>query len=443
MIHFNLNIDLFYDFELKKDSIVKCIACIEYPVIHIIAKTKETIEEEFDELDKFIVKSAIEFEGLSVSELSTMTGLSPNVFEFRAKELDKQELITYENENIIPTSEGVEYISNEKFERNIIKTRSFLLDGYTHQPMKSYFYREGKDNLISEEERDSWGNKLFNPAIIHTPPTKRLNDLITEIPIEDRNDYNIPIGLRTIIDYDFKLMTYPIGIVLSTTSTGAINKRIVDINGFYANEDCIIEIQNLLKDEINNLEIIVEEKETKVNESIQKKIHFKNSWSKTNISENKRIFNLTQEKAKYFIQRLYNIESLNDNNFSVTDRDIVIKVDLNLFESKNIDKKKLIAACVRKRDYYRQYEGTGVWLVFWELQISDEYVQKLVDLYMYLQLDESIDELLKYYGNNYKILRRNLIAIEQYEILEELDIFLYMHVRETDFRQNFLTLNNG
>ena len=207
---------------------------------------------------------------------------------------------------------------------NIVKTRSFLIDGYTHQPLKSYFYREGKDNLISDEERDSWGNKLFNPAIIHTPPTKRINALITDIPIEGRNDYNIPIGLRTIIDYDFKLMTYPIGVVFSTDSTGKINKRIVDTNGFYANEDCLKEIQNLLQEEINNLEIIVEEKETMVNESLQKKIQFKNSWSKTNILESDRIFNLTKEKAKYFIQRLYNIKSLDDNNFSVTEKDIVI-----------------------------------------------------------------------------------------------------------------------
>jgi hypothetical protein len=103
---------------------------------------------------------------------------------------------------------------------------------------------------------------------------------------------------------------------------------------------------------------------------------------------------------------------------------------------------QLISACVRKRDYYRQYEGTGAWLVFWELQIADEYVQNLIDLYTHLQLGESIDDLLNYYGNKYKTLRRNLIAIEQFEKLEELDIFLFMHVRETDFKQNFLSLNN-
>jgi|GEM_PF-5291655 len=58
MIQFNLNIDLFYEYELKSGSSVKAIATIEYPIIHLIAKTIEVTEEEYDELDRFIVQTA-------------------------------------------------------------------------------------------------------------------------------------------------------------------------------------------------------------------------------------------------------------------------------------------------------------------------------------------------------------------------------------------------
>lgn len=442
MIHFNLNIDLFYDYELKHNSELKAIACIEYPVLHIIAKTKETMEEEYDEIDRFIVLTAYKHEGFTIKHFADLTGLSSAVFDFRVKELIKQDYIVLNDEIISPIENGFEFLNNPSFEREIEKTRSFLLDGITHEPLKSYFYKDGKDNLLSEDERDSYGNKLFSPSIIHNPPSKNIQQLILDVPLEDRLHFNIPVGLKEIKDYDFVLMTYPVAIVLSKTDSGKPRKRLVDMNGFYADEDCVNNWQKALEEEISKVEIIIEEKDVIRKEASAKKTHFKNNWSKSRTADDDRIFNVTKDKLSYFIQKLYNLSSIPDNNIIVTETEINISVDQKLFNSEGADKKKLIESCIRKRDYYRQYEGTGVWLVFFELKVSDDYIKGLVELYEFLQKEILLTDLLKHYNNDYKIIRQSLIAIERFDKLEELDIYLFIHARETDFKQKYITLKD-
>lgn len=442
MIHFNLNIDLFYDFELKNDSEVKAIACIEYPVLHIIAKTLETMEEEYDELDKFIVQTTYKHEGFSIQQFSELTGLGSGVFDYRAEELIQQQYISITDETISPIEKGMEFLNDPTFEREIEKTRSFLLDGVTHQPLKSYFYKDGKDYLISEEEKDSYGNKLFNPSIIHNPPSKSIQQLILNIPVEERLRYNIPVGIKEIKNYDFVLMTYPLTIVLSKTKSGKTQKRLVDLNGFYADEECVSHWQKSFEDEINKVEIIIEERDVTRNEATTRKIHFKNNWAKTRTADGNRIFNITKDKLKHFIQKLYGLQSVDENNIFLNDQEIKIKVDKKLFESEGADKKKLIESCLRERDYYRQYEGIGVWLVFLKVIIADDFIQGLVDLHKLLLAETPLVDLLSHYSNDYNVLRQNLITIERFDKLEELDIYLFLHSRETNFKQNYLIVKS-
>lgn len=442
MIHFNLNIDLFYDFELKINSEIKAIACIEYPILHIIAKTIETLEEEYDTLDRFIVETAFKYHGFSINQFSELTGLGTGVFEFRAKELLKQQYISEDDHVIFPIDQGMRFLNDPTFVREIEKTRSFLLDGVTHQPLKTYFYKDGKDNLISEEEKDSYGNKVFNPAIIHNPPSKNIQQLILNIPIESRSLFNIPVGLKEITDFDFILLTYPVSIVLTRNKAGQTLKRLIDVNGFYADEECLSNWQKSLDTEIKKTEIIIEEKDVHRNEHITKKTQFKNNWGRTRTSDENRIFNLTIDKLKYFIQKLFNLQLIEPNNVFFNDYEIQLKIDRKLFESEGADKKKLMESCLRKRDYYRQYEGIGVWLVFMEVIIADDYIQGLVDLYSLLKEEIPLKTLISMYINDYKVLRQNLIAIERLDKLEELDVFLFLHQRETSFKQTYLILEN-
>jgi hypothetical protein len=434
MIHFFLNIEKFYESELENGFIVQAVACIEYPIIHVIARTLETMEEEYDELDRFIIKSANKHKGFSIQQFSELTGLGEGVFRYRAKELLKQEYISFENEIIKPIGKGFDFSNNPLFEREIEKTRSFVLDGVTHEPLRSYFYKDGKDNLISEDERDLWGNKLFNPAIIHNPPTKNLADLILEIPIEERMQYSIPIHLKEIKDYDFNLMTYPLPIVLSKTKDGKINKKIIDGFTRTANNDNIAIWQKKLENEIAKTEVIIEEGVK------SKKIHFKSNWGNTRSVFDERIFNITKDELKYFIQKLFGLEKINENNIFQNDNEIKIKIDKAVFESDGADKKKILEACFRGRDYYRQYEGIGIWLVFFKVSIGDNFIQELVDLFKLLEEETSLNDLISKYNNNYKVLRENLIAIGRLDKLEELDIFLFLYSRATNFNQTFLTL---
>jgi hypothetical protein len=443
MIQFNLNIDLFYEYELKNNSEVKAIACIEYPILHIIAKTVETMQEEYDELDKFIVQTAYKYGGFSKMHFSDLTGLGIGVFDFRVKELIKQQYISLSDDLISPIEKGLQFLNDPTFERQIERTRSFLLDGITLQPLKGHFYKDGKENLISAEEKDLWGNKLFNPAIIFNPPSKQVQQSILDIPVDERSHYNIPVGLKGIKDYDFVLMTYPVAIVLSRAKSGIAKKKLVDLNGFYADEESVTQWQKSLQDEIGKMEVLIEEKDVTRNEATTKRTQFKNNWGKTRTADSNRIFNITKDRLKYFIQKLYGFKSIEGKSIFLNELEVGILVDRNLFESEGTDKKKLIEACLRKRDYYRQNAGTGIWLIFLELKIVDEFIQGLVDLHKLLLREEtSLMDLLSNYNNNYKVLRQHLIAIDRYDKLEELDIYLFIHSRETNFIQKHLMLLN-
>ncbi|WP_026750664.1 hypothetical protein [Sediminibacterium sp. C3] len=442
MIHFFLNIEKFYEAEFEKGFEVQAVACIEYPIIHVIARTLETMEEEYDELDKFIVQAANIHDGFSIQQFSELTGLSEGVFRYRAEELVKQEYISFQNQIIKPIAKGFDFLNKPYFEREIEKTRSFILDGVTHEPLKSYFYKEGKENLISEDERDSWGNKIFKPAIIHNPPTKNLTELILKIPIDERINYSIPTHLKEIKDYDFILMTYPLPIVLSKTKDGKTCKKLIDGFTKSENEENIAFWQKKLKDEIAKTEVIVDEKDIERDGVKSKTIRFKSNWGNTRSAIDGRIYNITKVNLIYFIQKLYGLATINENNIFLDENEIRIKVDKKFFESDGADKIKILEACVRGRDYYRQYQGIGIWLVFIKVVIADKYIHELIELRKLLEVEKSIVNLILHYKKNFKSLRQNLIAIERLDILEKLDIHLFLHSRETNFNQNYLTLQN-
>lgn len=441
MIHFNLNIDLFYDFELMSGSEIKAISCIEYPVLHIIAKTIETVEEDYDELDKFIVRTALKCQGIRTEQLAELTGVNRNIFVYRAEELEKQQYIIFANDIIQIKDKGNKFVNDTTFERQIERTRSFLLDGSTHKPLKSFFYNEGKSSLISEEEKDAFGYKLFNPAVIHSPPTRYTNQNILDIPINERVDYNIPVGLKEIIDYDFVLMTFPIAIVMARSKSGEIRKKLYDLNGFYADEKPLNTWQKLIEHEISKVEITIEEKVSVKNDQRNSKIHFRNNWPNTNSVTDNRIFNFSIEKAKPFIQRLFNLSSIDDNSIELNDYSIKINIDKKLFETKDADRKKIIESCQRKRDYIRQYEGTGVWLIFLEIIIADSFIQRLVNLHKLFKDNLPIETILSI-NTNFKLLRQDIISLGRYDKLEELDIYLFLHSRESNYSQIYLTLEN-
>lgn len=463
MIQFNLNIDLFYEFELTNDSEVKAIACIEYPILHIIAKTKETTEEDYDHLDRFIVDVAFKSKGIKIENLSELTGINTSVFWYRTKELVKQDYITVENEEIIiPNQLGLEFLNNIEFEREIAKTRSFLLDGVTHAPLKSYFYKEGKENLISDDEKDKYGNKIFNPAMIPNPPNKNLKNKIIEIPIDERANYNIPAGLKDITDFDFFIMTYPLTIVLSRTKDGRTKKRLIDCNGFYSDEDCVEHWQKDHESNIRKTEVFISQ--TEVNRDGKKNTLFQiqNNWGKPRTEISQRIFNIDWSKFQSFvsIQReylnnykaknnldfeipwLYEFAVIQRENFIIDDFQIQVIVNEQLFQTKGANKRKIIESCIRKREYLKQNPKTGVWVLFLDITTGDQFVQDLIDLYQLLKTRITVKELLLKYENNFKTLRKRLIEIERYDYLEDLDIYLFLHSRETNFIQNYLIFKN-
>lgn len=439
MIHFSLYIDKFYESEFESGLEVLSMICIEYPIIHMVAQTNESMEEEYDELDRFIVRVAHTNNGFNLSQFSELTGLSKAVFKYRAKELVRQKYIVLKEDEIIPVDKGIDFLNNPVFEREIIKTRSFLVDGVTHEPLRDFFYKEGSKHLVSDDERDSRGFKVFNPSLVHTPPNKNIVSKILGIQEQQRIEFCIPVGLKSITDYDFSLMTYPIVLVMSRDKSGKVIKKMIDGFRPKLNVDTLNIWQTRLVKEIQDCHIFVEE--TSVEGNPEKRYILKSSWGTPKTFNENAVLDISKSKLGFFIKRLYSIEQSIEEKIEISKSEVKLMIDRTFFECSGPDKRKLIEACLRQRDYIRQREYMGVWVIFFHVVIADDFVNSLTKLYVQLTGEIAISDLLQSYEYNYKLLRAGLIALENFDKLEELDTHLFLHSRENS-QLNYLSINN-
>lgn len=440
MIHFFLNIDKYYESELDSGLETIAMICIEYPVIHMIAQTIETMEEEFDELDKFIVQVAYSNNGYHLNQFSELTGLNKGVFSYRGKELVKQKYITLEDEIIFPIEKGVEFLNNPTFEREIQKTRSFLVDGVTHEPLKGYFYKDGNQHFVTEEQKDFRGFKIFNPSLVYTPPNKDIIGKVLSIPEHQRLDYCIPVGLKSISDYDFSFMTYPIILVISKDKAGKISRKLIDGFSQRLNVDTLNAWQSRMEKEIQNCHIFGEE--FQIDGRLDKIYILKSSWGTQKIVSENAALDVSKFNIDFFIKRQYNLSHSIVGKYEIGSDGIKLKVDRTFFEGSGTDKRKLIEACLRHRDYLRQRESMGVWLLFFEIIIADDFVSNLIKLSKLLNVETSANDLLREYNNNYKQLREGLVALDRFDKLEELDIELFLYSRNK-ISLSYLSIENG
>lgn len=434
MSRFNLNIDLFYQSELESGNELKAIATLEYPIIHLIARTEENTKDDYDHLDRFILETALKFNGFRSLDFENLTGLKKEIFNFRGNELVKQGYLTHIEDGLyILTTNGEKQAKEPKIERLVVKTRSFLVDGIDHQPIPKYFYTEGKPFLISEEQVDRRGNKKYSPSIIHTPPNNLTTHNIMEIDIADRSKYNLPTGLKRLFDYDFHLMTFPIGIAMFKRKNGEITKKVINCFEFYSEYEVLDTISKKIENEISHLEVDILEYDVEKEDKKSKRTLFGNNWSKLRKESTNKIFNIDKSKLIKIIQREYYLDDgiFDPDWLTVSEDSINLTVTEKLLNISTNNKKRLLDSCVRGRDYIRQHPQTGVWLTFLNIRINDKYISELVEFYTTLNSEPSPAALVSRINNDIPKLRKMLIDIGRFDLLESVDIYLFMYTRES------------
>lgn len=439
---FNLNRDLFYTACLDKGMEVWAIAAIEYPLIHIHATTLETADESYDQFDRYLITEVVRSGNGDIRELASITGISEQVFRLRGKVMEERGYMRFSSERIlVHTEKAIEWMEAPLMERAIRRTRSFLLDGQDHQPLKAYFYKEGKDFMISEDRKDANGKKIFNPSLIHNPPSAGLKDRILSLDHDDRGNHNIPFALKDIIDYDFHLCTFPAAIVMGLGPDGQVIKELVNCNGFYSEREAMAPWGKKIAAEINNL--TVQTLQIQKAEEGEKILSFRSSWGSNEPGESIIFCKPDLNHLSAIISRQYDINDISKDLISYTETSIELTVTKALFDLQGIKKKAILEGLVRRRDYLLQPPYMGVWLIFYKVTAGDEEMQRLTDLYAVIKTGLPMQQLLDRYLGDVKKLRMDLVLIGAFDYLERIDIDLFMYNRENKTELRYKKFNSN
>lgn len=440
MIDFNLKLNILIENLSAVGKQIKAISCIEYPILHIIANTTEQTEEEYDTLDKFIIEAAYKYKAVSISILSALTDLHPRILLNRCKQLSKEKYINILDQDvIIPVDAGITRINDPVYERLIKKTRTFLLDGVTHNPLPAYFYRDGLEFLLSEEIKDAFGKKIINPCMVHTPPGPQLVDSILAIKQESRIDYHIPVGLKEFNDYDFKLMTFPVGIVFIEGENNEITKRLLNCNEPYADFATTEMWEVVLQKDLR--QTCITWNSTSRTDHQEQRTFLTSGWGKHGSGNEQSVYDLSPLTVVALLKNHFKLSNIETNCLQITSKDLILTIDHTFFTQKQTYKRRLLEAALNKKEYIYFRPKRGVWFVTVNIIVNDPLIIDCVQLYQQIRNGIVFEDLLALYPEQeYPKLRKLLLTIEQFDYLEELDILLYMHTRKSKPLYSLTTL---
>ena len=161
------------------------------------------------------------------------------------------------------------------------------------------------------------------------------------------------------------------------------------------------------------------------------KFSFESNWREIDLKrdDDDRLFFFSKEDLKGFFCNHYQLEYLEISDIYYESNSIGIKVTREVFE-KTKSKKKLLGNVQRGSDYFlRNNITSGVWSIFFDFIAGDDFIREAVEL------SSLVDELIQKRLPEGKVLdmimsyenhRQILVALEEYRLLEEIDITNHM-----------------
>ena len=334
------------------------------------------------------------------------------------------------------TALGENYISKEKEKMEHHISQDFLVDGISLKPLPKELYGfkykeeyifESDYNHFTNKNGDTISSRPFSPDLTHQPIQKDIveNNLM-KVEVNERVDYNIPLGLKSLSSFTYSVCTIPVFIGLFENN-GKLKRKL--INGFdsLGKDDHLKVFLPNLEKRIKNLELRLDERKSR-DGSV--KFNFDSNWREIDLKrEEDRLFLFSKEDLKGFFCSRYQIKDLELADVYSEPNSMGLKVTKEIF-LKSKSNRKLLENVKRGTDYFIKRNFTsGVWIVFFDFIPGDDFIKDAVELSSLvddlaknrLPEDKILDKIVTY--KNY---RQILVAIEEYRLLEEIDIMNHM-----------------
>ena len=441
MANYRLDIARFIELEAEANNNLKAVVSIQYPIYYIHSEIVDTKPHVLYGLDKVVVSSSKIFRSFNDDDIAKLLSLPSSVISSRKCYMHKNEYI---DKNDVLTNIGENYISNEedKMEHHI--SQDFLIDGISLKPLpKELYANKYKEEYIFESDYyhftnkngETVSNRPFSPDLTHQPIQRQIIEKnLLNVEVNERSDYNIPLGLKTLSSLTYSVCTIPIFIGLFENN-GVLKRKL--INGFDSlgkDDHLNIFLPNLEK-RIENLELRLDERHMKDGNT---KYNFESNWREIDLkSEEEKLFFFSKEDLKNYFNVNYQLvpneqtwkEDLELSDVFYKSNSLGIIVTREVFEKANF-KKELLRNLKRGSDYYvRNRVTSGVWIIFFDFITGDDYIREAVELSSLVDdlinkrfpEEKVLDKIIAY--KNHRLI---LVALEEYRLLEEIDIKNHM-----------------
>lgn len=449
MSYFRIDIEKYYDELSSMGRQLKGVFCIQYPIYCIHSQISDSTPDPLDNLDKVIVDFLEVKPDFSSFQIGSIIGTSKTLVELRLNKLINDNLLKKEGSKYSLTDEGISVFEIKNQLRVHKQSYDFYIDGTTLKPLPKIFYNFYKSKLISEhlnihktnkKTSERYIDKPFAPDIVHTPPDKKqISDSIFAIDIKDREDFEIPNGLKSIDEISFTKMSFQILVSVSKSKDGLI-KELTDGHAIYSlsEEHTYYEalrknvafFDSVLRERIQNLEfklMIPFQKKDISKKSIPILITNLPEIDRYKESANK-CFNFSSEDLLKFLENSFGLKHIEDS-LIYEDDTIEINIRKKTLEE-SPDRQKLVNDLIRKRNYiiFNNSLERNVFLFYLYYTTDDIVVKELIEFLELIKKYEnfSFTQFLNSHHKYNNKIRPYLILAGEYELLEKFDIEKHM-----------------
>lgn len=436
MAFFSLDIERLIKRYQQEGKDLKAIASIQYPIYTLHCEILDSSPDPLDILDKSIAKL---IDGITTDEtyIGTLLGVPLSGVKTRLEYFKSCEYLNHDGKTLSQLGKNELFHSTEKKLKR--KSIDFLIDGVTLNPLPNDFYSKLYKHVIIEEFEYSFhtrddGSTIstydFAPSIVHTAmDVDTVQKEVKRIKPEERKDYHIPVGLESIENISFEKCSLPILIAIYDHSNG-YGKELLDGFKLDGTSGHLQVFNETLIDRIDKLELrlnIRTDRET--NEF--KDFDFHSNWNEIDIeTEEKKLFWISKEDLLTAFQERYKLKSLSLDNIISDSAEIGLNVTKELL--KNAEQRRLIINNVKRgRDYEMtmKFKRTGVWVTFFSFKTQDSFVEdclEILEILDKLKRDKLVPLHVHEKLKEYESYREKLIFLEEFDILESIDIDCHM-----------------
>jgi hypothetical protein len=436
MAIFTLDIERLVKRYQEEGKDLKAIASIQYPIYTLHCEILDSSPSPLDTLDKSIAKLIDEIT-FDQTEIASILGVPMSGVKNRLEYFNTYEYLDQQGKSLSQLGKNELFYSTEKKLKR--KSFDFLIDGVTLNPLPNDFYSKLYKHVIIEEFEYSFhtredGSTIstydFAPSVVHTAmDVDIIQKKLKGINLVDRKSYHIPVGLESIENLSFEKCTFPLLVAIYDHPTG-YGKELLDGFKLDGASDHLQVFEETLRERIKKLELrLLIKSEKQTNEF--KDFDFLTNWNEIDIeTEEKKLFWISKEDLLTAFQEHYKLKNLSLDNIISDSNDIGLNVTKELL--KNAEQRRLIINNVKRgRDYEMtmKFKRTGVWVTFFSFKTQDAFVQDCLEIIEILdKVKRSKLEVsdIHYKLKEYESYRDILIFLEEFEILESIDIDSHM-----------------